>query len=308
MVRVLVVAFDGLDKELIEDFGLTHIPQTEFGSIDNHTDTNSIYTSELFASFITGKTYHEHGVRGLRRWKYDWLEMLQRTFDDLQRSTQKKSPAEDDRPPSIVQRLTAPFRKSRQFSLSAFKRKYISGDIDGETVFDTVPNSKALFVPSYNPSWFWVVRGGLEPFKYGASVDDVAENWGRDFEYRKDRLFEELENNPALLMCHFHKPDFLQHLYGDRNANFDRAKLQALYEEMDELAAEIIEQSQDMYDYIIFMSDHGLPTDTAHNTNAFYSCNKELFSDKTPHITDFRSKLEEIVGTQETKETDELDI
>lgn len=66
--NVLVVAFDGLDKEWIEEFELENIMQEEFGAIDNQTGMKNIYTSELFASFITGKNPQEHGIDGLTTW------------------------------------------------------------------------------------------------------------------------------------------------------------------------------------------------------------------------------------------------
>jgi hypothetical protein len=55
--KTLIIAFDGLDYELIQEFGLETIPQREFGKIDNTTGITSIVTYELFASFITGKTW-----------------------------------------------------------------------------------------------------------------------------------------------------------------------------------------------------------------------------------------------------------
>jgi hypothetical protein len=60
----LVVAFDGLDKELIEEFGLGNVKQSEFGEIENHESVNKIVTSELFACFLTEEEYNEHGIRG----------------------------------------------------------------------------------------------------------------------------------------------------------------------------------------------------------------------------------------------------
>jgi hypothetical protein len=56
MGDVLVVALDGLDCELIKEFGLGNIKQDEFSKIDNQAGMNSVNTSELFASFITGRT------------------------------------------------------------------------------------------------------------------------------------------------------------------------------------------------------------------------------------------------------------
>lgn len=72
---VLVVAFDGLDKDFIEKFELENIQQKEYSELDNKSGISSIKTSELFASFITGDTWEEHGVQGLEKPEH-WLPNL----------------------------------------------------------------------------------------------------------------------------------------------------------------------------------------------------------------------------------------
>lgn len=74
-MNVLVGAFDGMDSELVRDFGLDNVIQSEVGTIDVQTNVSTVETSELFASFITGKNWEEHGVTGVtttdspyRRW------------------------------------------------------------------------------------------------------------------------------------------------------------------------------------------------------------------------------------------------
>jgi predicted AlkP superfamily pyrophosphatase or phosphodiesterase len=97
-------------------------------------------------------------------------------------------------------------------------------------------------------------------------------------------------------MCHFHRVDQFQHYYGDESiGRFDQDKLLDLYRETDELASNIKQKALSAgYDCIIFMSDHGLPTEDQHNKQAFYSSNIELFGDDTPHITDFHDKILEL--------------
>jgi hypothetical protein len=62
---MIVVGFDGLDKELIEDFDLENVKFAETGKINNADGVKKRSTSELFASFITGETHEVHGVTGL---------------------------------------------------------------------------------------------------------------------------------------------------------------------------------------------------------------------------------------------------
>lgn len=288
--KILVVAFDGLDYELIKEFGLENIQQEEFGKIDNQTRISSVKTSELFAAFITGANYEKNGVKGHTKWTNSKVDKLEEILDAW----------------TVFEKFkgirTALYRSINR--LNCINRKYRKEDLETETIFEEIENSRAMYVPSYNPSIFWIVGAGLDPFKYGYSSAQVEENWDqREFENRKTKLFDELDSDilPArdLLMCHFHRPDLHQHLYGDKfigsqERGFNKSKLRELYLETDELAGEIKQKAlKKGYDRIIFMSDHGLPTESEHNENAFYSCNKPLFDEK-PKITDFYRKLKMI--------------
>ena len=284
-MSTLVIAFDGLDYELIKEFDLEHIPQKEFGKIDNHTRVTQIVTSELFASFITGKTHEVHGVRSLVKWSNPRIEMFEKKVEGS--------------------RFFDKFRQLREAifesinELNAQKRKYRREDLHCETIFEKLEESRAMFVPAYNPSIFWVLRADLEPIKYGYSLEETADHLDtRDYRYRKETLFSQLENEFVeprdFLMCHFHRPDTYQHLFGDEHIGIlDKERLRPMYEEMDQLAEQIRKKAEEKgYDRIIFMSDHGLPAKGAgHNKNAFYSCNKELFGDEEPHITDFYNEI-----------------
>jgi hypothetical protein len=286
---VLVVALDGLDKELIEKFDLEYIKQGEFGGIDNKTGMTGIKTSELFASFITGKTYEKHGVKGLNKnSKFKWKERLSNLLF----------------PNYLVSNFRGFTRLKKAFNLiiGGGKDKYTKEDLDSETLFDKIDNSKALFIPSYNPSIFWIARGKrghLRDFDYRNKR--FLYYWDEyEYETRKRKLLRPVNKWFDFCMMHFHRPDLHQHYYGDPElSTYDEEKLRKLYQETDELAKDIIEYFSEDYDTIIFMSDHGLPTEDEHNENAFYSCNHKLFADETPHITDFHDKILELVGSTE---------
>lgn len=285
-ISTIIIAFDGLDKELIEEFDLKNIQQKEFGKIDNQTGMSRIKTSELFASFVTGENYEVHGCKGIQTWNNEALATLEEFIDGLL--------------------VFDKFRGLREAvytsinSIDLFKKKYTKQELKCDTFFEDFEDARAMFVPGYNPSPFWQVDDFGELFKYGYRPNEVAEYWDdREYETRKRKLFEELGSDilPArsLLMCHFHKPDLHQHMYGEKTIDrFDKPRLKEMYEEMDELAGEIKQKALEKgYERVIFMSDHGLPTETAHNLNAFYSCNIELFGEETPKITEFRERIVE---------------
>jgi len=282
-MSVLIIAFDGADKELIEDCGLDNIRQEEFGAIDNNTDIFRRKTSELFASFVTGVTYREHGVTSLKKWNNSRIQLIESFFDRLPFSNKWQGVR------------TALFESINK--LDANKVAYNRHDYDCLTFFDKVDNSKASDVPGYNPSPYWSKLGTGGQLREHDTGNEDREIYWDDHEYsrRQKNLFRPVNNYFDLFMAHFHRIDVHQHFYGTPEIYLQEEKLNDLYVETDNLAGEIIQHFQDEFETIIFMSDHGLPTGDQHNENAFYSCNHELFGDETPHITDFHDKVLELV-------------
>jgi hypothetical protein len=279
--KILLVALDGLDRELIEEFGLTTIKQKEYAKIDNSSGMHSIKTSELFASLITGKNYEDHGIKGFAKSKPIRDFLMDHVF-----------------PNSILNfRGGTRLKRALEILLDSQKEKYDKRDIKEETLFDKIDNSNAMFVPSWNPSVFWKEHTlGIKFRDWDHQNRRIGYWWDElEFERRKRHLFRPVNKWFDFTMIHFHRPDIHHHLYGDTQlSSYDMDKLRDLYEETDNLAAEIIDFFEDDYDYIIFMSDHGLPTEKEHNENAFYSSNVELFGSRTPHITDFYDKILEL--------------
>jgi hypothetical protein len=289
LTDTLVVAFDGLDKELIEKFGLKNITQEEFGSIDNETGMSRIMTSELFASFVTGTNHQEHGAQGFHYYEGLAGKLIRKTVGRA----------------SLVQNVRG-FQRVEETLLTAFKvqkKRYSKEDLKVDSLFEKIDNSRAMFVPGYNPDMFWETGCESQPLNYGYNMDEYLNFWDtRAYRYRKESLMNEISfMSRPLLMCHFHRPDLYQHVYGDKEIGYDEEKLLKIYRETDKLAEEIKEEALDSgYDRVIFMSDHGLPKGKDHNRNAFYSCNKKIFPNKTPLITDFHDRILEIVGEQDT--------
>jgi hypothetical protein len=284
--KVLVVAFDGMDKELIEKFDLENIVQKEFGLVDNDIGIKRRMTSELFASFITGETYEKHGLTGLGT-DFSWRD---RVADAI---------------PEFLVKWVRGFHRFREFIAEKEGLNtvlYTKKHLDIPTLFEKIEVSLPLYVPGYNPEVYWLQGHPHQVIKnYGP--ERVLKEARYDTELR---LREGTATQPGLLeinkdiwdfvMFHVHDPDTVQDLkIGD---------LEEEYERLDEIAGEILEEFEDWT--IIFMSDHGRPEDKPgphqHNKKAFYSCNKELFGDKTPHITDFHDKILELTGNKEDVE------
>lgn len=293
MNNVLVVAYDGLDSELVREFNLKNIRQKEEGTIDNKTDMTSIYTSELFASFITGQTHESHGVKGLKK---SMTPLRSKLIDVVCNEYLRKNIRGFHRLNNFLGRL-----------LNADQRFYKKSDLECDTLFEKVENSRSMFVPSYEMSKLSMAEGHTRITKIeGYNFDDKIEiDWEFDYKTRRRKLFSELENEIVgprnFLMVHFHNPDAMQHKYGDEGlGRIDRDKLRKRYNQLDKDAGRIKEKADRAgYDYIIFMSDHGLVTESAHNENAFYSSNQKIFGENIPHITDFHDKILELVEVSE---------
>jgi len=259
--NILVVAFDGLDLELIKNFDCQHLQQAEFGRIDNQTGIGKRVTGELFASFLTGKGREYHAVAGKHLMDESWPIRASHWLNRF-----------------YVFRKWAGLRGSL-LNWLGFKQEEppIKEVLDIDTLFDDIPNSKAFFVPvetkaglKFSP-WAVLENDYLDD-------EDFREVVEKEHLWRKHNFFEALEQEAPydFLMVQFHKPDFLQHVFGDPEINYDEEILQNLYEDMDELAETILKRADDRYDYVIFMSDHGLPAADQHNENAFYSVNREI--------------------------------
>jgi len=288
MPNVLVVAFDGMDRELIMEFGLEHVQQQAFGRIDNHTDITEIKTGELFASFITGETADVHGVTGVKGWNSP-------VMDTVEALVPKREPFY-----SWAAKVKDGIKAVGGFDRETFSRE----NLESDTLFEEIPDSRSLNVPAYD------VNAGIEAFsfvldRYG--VEHAAREAEKEFRQRKQELLSELGQGPRpFLMAHVHYLDFMNHLYGE--PVLEKDVLREKYETVDRFAADILAAAEG-YDVVIFMSDHGLPTETAHNEQAFYSCNQELGLD-TPHITDFYAVIMELVGedAQTTEPISTVDI
>lgn len=277
----MLVAFDGMDKELLEKWDVEEVVQEEYGSIDNTSGMFGIWTTELFTSLITGENYGVHGVRGLGRWSNDNLEDFEKFLEKY-----------------WFFRKFNGVRKKFYGLLGFNHRGYTKQDYETETLFEEIPNSKSIDVPGYD---LLISKGGKHLKGLGLDAAVHQQNWVH--EKKKEDLFDAIEKDYDFLMAHFHKVDHFHHWFWEVG---EEEPVKEAYEKFDEFAKEIKERAAPHFDYIIFMSDHGLPEDPGHNENAFYSCNKELFGDETPKITDFHDRILEIVQPKEGK-TRELD-
>lgn len=265
---VLVVAFDGLDHELIKEYECEHLMQEEFGTMDVTTDISQRVTSELYTNFITGKSYKEHGVKGMDNQNLR-SKFVEKVFPHPLRAIIPNGIAIGSWLEDVV---------------GAKKEKWQSKHYDTPTLFDKVESSKAMYIPGYNPDPYW--RDGVVGcmLNKGAEFGEVNKVNYYNFQKRKDEFEEYMQYQAGdhnLVMIQFHYCDFFQHFYGN-SMKFDEKMMEDMYDSMDQLARKIKEMNQmpgemdgKYFDKVIFFSDHGLPDYQSHNPNSFYSISED---------------------------------
>jgi hypothetical protein len=284
--RIIIIAFDGLDYKKIQKYSCKNVIQKEFGKID--LTGQALVTGPLWSSFITGLLPEVHGVQKTMNWtdqrvqKFENL-MAKLPFTDFWKGIRWTIFRNLE---SLNAEVVGAYRENLEINETIFEdfEPSISLNVPGQdlnTALSSIVISRAL--------------GKNAPIPKRIMERDI------DAEHlkRKEETFEALENEDfALLMSHFHKSDFMQHLYG-----FSEEKERELYEEFDDLAEKLLDYTNEE-DLVIFCSDHGLE-DGGHRDQAFYSVNYELGLDK-PHITDFRDILNsfEVRNSVDIREVD----
>jgi hypothetical protein len=266
--NLLIVAFDGADHDLIQRFGCENLQQVEFGRIDNHSHVNNVVTSELFASFLTGKPTDVHGIEGLRRWP-------------------------DTRRGRLMERMSflpAPAHNGFRRLLDAQQRTYYCADLEHETFLDAVENTRSINFPAYDKQTLhdriWT---GLSLYD---DLDLTDTDSRAEYFYRRRELLRHLQYAFDVLACHFIRLDTIQHIH-EESAWDDPSILKPYYAMIDALAGEIRAEA-DEYDYVLFMSDHGRPEGKEHNHNAFYSVNEPLNLGQ-PSLVEFHDLVLELL-------------
>jgi predicted AlkP superfamily phosphohydrolase/phosphomutase len=284
--RLLIVGFDGLDYQKLQEYECGNFTCMEsFGKLD--LEDMKLQTPRLWATMITGVEPRVHGINSMTTFKGEKVRKWDRyvlKFFEL-------------------------------FGLNALHlRKYLWYQIFDsgllvpdkrfmkvDSIFDKIADSKALDIPGYTEYPYIAGSIGVgKTWRKRAPVSKKRVKRDIDAEhlYRKTELFENIGEH-KVLMQHFHYPDWFQHLFtkGGRDKE--------LYEEMDQLAGEILEEVDDET-LVLFCSDHGLENG-GHRDEAFYSANTELA--EPVKITNLIEKCLEKVDYQEEEDAvEEVDI
>ena len=266
-MRVLILAYDGLDHDLVEMLNLRNILQREHGKVDvpivGGIDDPS--TPIVWTSFITGEPPEAHGV--------DMPQMWNNEFDGIRRFVRKHRGIHN-----ILKWFKVGYRVREGVGArpSFPSRKNIKVD----TLFEAVKPSVALGVPVYNKNLEEIYPIG-EVLRARQDPDYLPvfeERVRRIFAEEVEGLFDALEGEWRLLMTHFHITDLFGHAF------WGTEKLATLYEEMDFLTKRVKSRLRED-DLVLIISDHGM-SKLGHTKKGFYSFNVAIGLEE-PDIKDF---------------------
>jgi hypothetical protein len=267
--RVCILAYDGLDIELVEKFNLPNLKQEEYGKIDI-SDFEKIATPILWGSFITGENLEPYFtekkgsmfLRNIFRVPYQFIKK------------------------NISAKLTVSIRKRLekvgilQEVTGEISLRNVTRDLNRKTIFDLTDDSLGLNIPSYNLnrkpkcSMKDKIEGVLSDSDYWDNVWDC-------FDETKRELLNNLDRD--LVMAWFCPADWIGHIWRG-----DMEIMQKTYRILDNFA-EMVKEKFD--GWILIAADHGMKPlgrfgDHTNLNYGFYSSNRKLGLN-APKLTDF---------------------
>lgn len=283
-MKIVVVIFGGLDHKFLSQWDCKNLKQAEWGKVqvDKLWNDRDVAT-QITAQLLTGKTWEENGVNERKKVTYQYSNKVVRWLEETAFSGVKKA---RDRRHALYQLLGAKVRST--------SREFLKNDLTCPCLFDLIDNSKAVYVPAYNPEPTWALdRNILDPRRYPElGVEGALDLLEKHYQWRRKRFMDALSNEQPfqLLMGQFQYIDSTQHLYLSYHKEDRMDKVEEAYWRMDHFAGEILALAKGKYDRVLFISDNGaaqkIDYQPTHHNRPFYSISEPLGLTKT-NLRDF---------------------
>lgn len=281
-MNILCIIFGGLDHAFLADWPCSNLRQVEWGPVvvDELHDQRDV-ASQITAQFVTGKTWRDNGVGDRKKAAI--------TYRSAAIERLESSPLGNVRKGYV--------RRHEVYNALGWadivRREYVKSDLTCPSLFDTIPDSQAVYVPSINPEPSWALgRNILDPRRYpDLGVEGALDLRDKNYAWRRKALMEALEG-PArnLLVGQFQFLDSTQHLYLTYTSPHRKDLVEKAYWQMDAFAAEIKTMAAGKYDRVLFVSDNGAArpkgTRPTHFNRPFYSVDAEVGLER-PNLRDF---------------------
>lgn len=256
--KVFILALDALDYYLVEKWKLRHLMQKQYGKIRSIVNERLgvPVSPQVWGSFITGQ-----------KQQIDSWEVYNRFFEWLRRKT--------------------PFKwikgKRQLIYRLGIRPDYVSRrNVSGTTLFDVIPKSIAINVPTYRIDPARRMR--LLEAKLNTGLEEYEKESRSLFRETVDELFRKIDCEWDLFMVWIGIADRLGHAF----IRSER-KTRRLYAKLNLLAYNVNERIPENA-FLLIASDHGMqlmPDGTGQHSNyAFYSFNRKV-DWKPEKITDF---------------------
>jgi len=262
-LRVFILALDGLEFNLVEEWNLKYLKQKTYGKIEMGREYYAIYdvpyTPVVWHSFITGLPPERHKITSPLTYG--------RLLDKLRKATRF---------------IRGKGKIARMLGIRP--RTLTKRDYSQKTIFDAVPNSVAIDVPTYN------LENWMLNFSHKRLEDFISYVWKEYYE-RKRKTLEALKSpNWKLIMSYIRIADILGHSY----FIIKKPKLRECYMELNQLSKQIKDLLPENT-VMLIISDHGTQASSdgvtgVHSKHAFWSLNIET-DWKPQDITDFFDKI-----------------
>lgn len=289
-MKCVVLAFDGLEYNLVKKFDLMTLKQEEYGKVripktcyrkvkspqfnEAHLEP---YTPLVWFSFLTGKL-PARDTFSYKKWDNQFLDALQSLTTKVGLGRIKN--------------------KGKLFRLLGFSfRNLEKQDYTVPTIFDLAERSHAINIPIYSKDRSFNLDENPDDFdNFKDFVDTVLTNQMRKFHELKERALRSLEQQDDwdLFMVYFKTLDH----YGELCfGNIQRLK--DAYSKFDRFVAEVNDKVKNSF--VLIISDHGMERlgktpFGKHSNYAFYSINMQLKL-KKPKITDFYTLIKSVLNT-----------
>jgi hypothetical protein len=269
-LRVLILAFDALEYDLVVKWRLKQLMQMRYGKYEAAKSPRygKPHTPSAWMTIITGVPPEVHGIDDW--WTYgrilDWLRT---------------------KPPFVW------IKNKRRilWKLGLRPRILDKRDIRVKTIFDLTPKSIALFIPGYS-----------EPTIFREKLNDALHSGVKEYiktiwwihEVRKREFFKRLDKDWELFMAWFDIADLLGHTC------IVKCRLELFKAYLD--LVKIVNRAKKMLDdevFILIMSDHGMkpmPDGTGdHSDHGFWSINRDWEWFNPVKATDFYPLVKKVL-------------
>lgn len=257
-MKILILAFDALEYNLVEKWNLKNLKQETYGKIRLGEQyfpswADEPYTPIVWHSFITGLPPEKHKIQQVEKYKHIPSPLI-----NIGRKLRLK-------------------KMAKRFGIKP--SPLTSNDYPHTTIFDQIKPSIAIDVPTYNITEWKITKKDIK------ALVNYAE---QKFVERKQRLFNAMQTEWKLIMAYFRILDLMSHIYLPKRTS----KLLSYYLKVNKLVEKVkaILPSKTL---VLIVSDHGVEIrdgQERHSNHAFWSLNCKV--DWMPYdITDFYNFL-----------------